>query len=131
MPRGEHPNSRANLNPENGKNTRFKKNDARTVECARKSNAAQTQMKSIAEELKEMLSETDKEGNTCRKLMAAIALKNAKDNSKWFELMLKLAGEMPAEIQVINLNAPDSEDTEHMLKELKAHAKGRSRKNTN
>lgn len=129
MPRGEHPNSRANLKP--NKATQFKKNDKRTVECGRKSQKAQTQMKSIAEELKEMLSETDKEGNTRRKLMAAIVLKNAKDNSKWFELMLKLAGEMPAEVQVINLNAPDSEDTEHMLSELKAHAKGRSKKNTN
>ncbi len=131
MPRGEHPNSRANLKSENGKKTQFKKNDAHTAECARKSNAAQTQMKSIAEELKEMLSETDKDGNTRRKLMAAIALKNAKNNSKWFELMLKLAGEMPPEVQVINLNAPDSEDTERMLNELREHAKGRSNKDIN
>ena len=125
MPRGEHPNSRANL----------KKGKKFTAETARingeKGRAAQLEMKSIAEELKEMLSETDEKGNTRRKLMAAIALKNAKDNSKWFELMLKLAGEMPPEVQVINLNAPDSEDTERMLNELREHAKGRSNKDTN
>lgn len=131
MPRGEHPNSRANLKPENGKKTRFTKNDSRAVENGRKGRAVQAQMKSIAEELKEMLSETDKDGDTRRKLMAAIALKNAKNNSKWFELMLKLAGEMPPEVQVINLNAPDSEDTERMLNELREHAKGRSNKDTN
>lgn len=130
MPRGEHPNSRANLKKGN-KATEFKKGDKRAVECARKGRAAQLEMKSIAEELKEMLSETDEKGNTRRKLMAAIALKNAKDNSKWFELMLKLAGEMPPEVQVINLNAPDSKDTERMLNELREHAKGRSNKDTN
>lgn len=125
MPRGEHPNSRANL----------KKGKKFTAETARingeKGRAAHVEMKSIAEELKEMLSETDEKGNTRRKLMAAIALKNAKDNSKWFELMLKLAGEMPPEVQVINLNAPDSEDTECMLNELREHAKGRSNRDTN
>ncbi len=123
MPRGEHPNSRANLKAENGKKTQFKKNDAHTVECARKSNAAQAQMKSIAEELKAMLAETDKDGNTRRHLMAAIALKNAKNSSKWFELMLKLAGEMPADVQIINIDKPDSEDIQAMLKELHSRAK--------
>lgn len=123
MPRGEHPNSRANLKAENGKKTQFKKNDAHTVECARKSNAAQAQMKSIAEELKAMLAETDKDGNTRRQLMAAIALKNAKNSSKWFELMLKLAGEMPADVQIINIDKPDSEDIQAMLKELHNRAK--------
>lgn len=121
MPRGEHPNSRANLKP--CKATQFKKNDARTVECGRKSQRAQTQMKTIAEELKMMLGDTDEKGDTRRKMMAAIALKNAKDSPKWFELMLKLAGEMPADVQVVNLNTPNSEDVDRMLEELKAHAK--------
>lgn len=122
MPRGEHPNSKANLKRGN-KATQFKKGDKRAAENGRKGRAVQTEMKSIAEELKEMLSETDKDGNTRRKLMAAIALKNARDNSKWFELMLKLAGEMPAEVQVINIDAPDSEDIQAMLKELHSRAK--------
>ena len=123
MPRGEHPNSRANLNPEKGKGTRFKKNDARAVECGRKSGGARREMKSISEELKDMLSETDKDGNTRRKLMASIAIKNAKNSSKWFELMLKLAGEMPADVQIINIDKPDSEDVQAMLKELHSRAK--------
>lgn len=123
MPRGDNPNSRANLKPGNGRKTQFKKNDKRAAENGRKGRALQTEMKSISEELKDMLSETDKDGNTRRKLMASIAIKNAKNSSKWFELMLKLAGEMPADVQIINIDKPDSEDVQAMLKELHSRAK--------
>lgn len=122
MPKGEHPNSRANLKRGNIK-TQFKKGDPKAAENGRKGTSVQTEMKSIAEELKELLGKNDG-----RKVLASVAYTNALESSKWFELLLKLIGEMPVEVQTINVNAPNSNEVNQMLEELKTHAKKRSSK---
>lgn len=86
-----------------------------------KGRAAITELRSISEELKTMLNDTDADGMTIKRRMAEIVMRRAADSPKWFELMLKLAGEMPAEhISLINTK-PDTEAVQRMIRKLHEH----------
>lgn len=119
--RGTHPNSIAALERNRHKG-QFTHTTA--VQNGEKGRRAELELKTIGEELKHMLDDTDDQGRTQRQLLAEIVLENAAISPKWYELMLKLAGEMPPDTTTtININAPDSADTQYMLRELHAHCR--------
>ena len=98
-------------------------NSVTAVINGEKGRRTEHELKSIGEELKRMLDGTDEHGQTQRHLLAEIVLERAADSPKWYELMLKLAGELPPGTANININAPDCADTQFMLAELHAHCK--------
>lgn len=91
MPRGQNPNSLANLK----KGHRFDSSDDL---LRKKAVEKRREMKSIAEEMLELASETSNDGKTTRrKVLAAKLLNNMEKSPAWYELGLKVLGEMPAE----------------------------------
>ena len=121
MPRGTHPNSKAAL-----ANNRHKGQFTSTTAVinGEKGRTAQHELKSISDELKILLDEIDEEGKSKRKLMAETIINRAADSPKWFELMLKLANEMP--VEEINIRqTPDIAATNKLLDKL--HQKQREK----
>ena len=125
MPRGTHPNSKAAL-----ANNRHKGQFTSTTAVinGEKGRTAQHELKSISDELKTLLDEIDEKGKSKRKIMAETILNRAADSPKWFELMLKLANEMP--IEEINIRqTPDIAAKSIMLEKLHQMQKEKAIKN--
>lgn len=118
--RGKHPNSLAALQQSRHKGQFTHKTAVINGEKGRR---AEQELKSIAEELKRMLDDVDEHGHTQRHKLAEIILEKAAYSPKWYELLLRLADEMPQSTATININAPDSADVEYMLRELHARRK--------
>lgn len=90
MPRGTHPNSLANLK----KGHRFSSADDSARIAAKKASA---EKRNIAEEMKALLDEPNKDGSTKRKVLAAKLVMNMDKSPEWYKLGLRILGELPAE----------------------------------
>lgn len=90
MPRGTHPNSLANLK----KGHRFDSSDDSARKAARKASA---EKHGIAEEMKALLDEPNKDGSTKRKALAAKLILNMDKSPEWYKLGLRMLGELPPE----------------------------------
>lgn len=90
MPRGQHPNSLANLK----KGKRFQKNDEYARECGRKSTQ---EKRDVAALMKEVLDTPGEAGADRRKALAIKLIKNMEKSPEWFKLGLRMIGELPAE----------------------------------
>ena len=106
MPRGQHPNSLANLK----KGHRFSSADGSARENAKKASAERL---GIAEEMKALLDEPNKDGNTRRKALAAKLVLNMEKSPEWYKLGLRMIGELPAEQVDMGISAvsPDAKAT--------------------
>lgn len=95
MPRGTNPNSLANL--KKGKATQF----GATGDAAARASAAgvksHQERRNIAEEMKALLDEPNKDGSTKRKVLAAKLVMNMDKSPEWYKLGLRILGELPAE----------------------------------
>lgn len=90
MPRGQHPNSLANLK----KGHRFGSADGSARENARKASA---ERRDIAAEMRSLLDVEDANGNTRRKALAAKLVLNMEKSPEWYKLGLRMMGELPPE----------------------------------
>lgn len=96
MPRGTHPNSLANL--KKGKATQFGANgDSRAKEAQAKGKLAQAERKSIAEEMRALMNEPNKDGSTRGKVLAAKLVLNMDKSPEWYKLGLRVLGQLPPE----------------------------------
>lgn len=96
MPRGTHPNSLANL--KKGKATQFGARGDTVADAARRnSHRAASEKKNIAEEMKALLDEPNKDGSTKRKVLAAKLVMNMDKSPEWYKLGLRILGELPAD----------------------------------
>lgn len=94
MKRGTHPNSLANL--QKGKATQFGANgDSRAKEAQRKGAQVQVERRGIAEEMRALMDEPNKDGSTRRKALAAKLILNMDKSPEWYKLGLKMMGELP------------------------------------
>ncbi len=94
MPRGQHPNSLANLK----KGHRFgHTDDSRTKEAQKKGMQAQIERRGIAAEMRALLDAEDGKGNTRRKALAAKLVLNMEKSPEWYKLGLRMIGELPPE----------------------------------
>lgn len=90
MPRGTHPNSLANLK----KGHRFDSADDSARIAAKKASA---EKRGIAEEMRALLDEPNKDGSTRRKALAAKLVLNMDKSPEWYKLGLRMLGELPPE----------------------------------
>lgn len=96
MPRGTHPNSLANL--KKGKATQFGAGgDSRAKDAQAKGKLVQAERKGIAEEMRALLDEPNKDGSTRRKALAAKLVLNMDKSPEWYKLGLRMLGELPPE----------------------------------
>jgi len=101
MPKGDNPNSRANL--AKGIATRFRKGDTKgKKEAAEASNKAQAEAKTFAEELRLLLQESLKDGNgneakTQKVISIAMIKKAAKGDVRAYEVIRDTIGQKPTE----------------------------------
>lgn len=94
MPRGQHPNSLANLK----KGHRFgHTDDSRTNDAQKKGMQAQIERRGIADEMRAILDEPNKDGSTRRKSLAAKLVLNMDKSPEWYKLGLRMLGELPPE----------------------------------
>lgn len=114
MPRGQHPNSLANLK----KGHRFGSADGSARENAKKASA---ERRGIAEEMKALLDEPNKDGSTRRKTLAAKLVLNMDKSPEWYKLGLRMMGELPPE--QVEVSKPATE----MAAEIEAALKERDR----
>lgn len=122
MPRGQHPNSLANL--KKGKATQFGSHgDSRAKEAQAKGMLVQMERKGIAEEMRALLDEPNKDGSTRRKALAAKLVLNMEKSPEWYKLGLKMLGELPPD-QVDILSAGLSEEAKKSLDRLLEETKG-------
>lgn len=94
-------------------------------EAARRSAEVRGEKKLIAEEMRRLASERNKDGISRRTALAAKLLLNMEKSPQWYELGLKLLGEMPAEKHEVVVDTPDSEATESMVEEFRKRVKER------
>ena len=94
MPRGIHPNSLANLS----KGHKFSSNDGSAVKAGKKSRETQMQTYTMSEQFKAIVS-PEKRAELAREL-----LRNMPKSTQWFELGLKMLGELPKEEIEVNFN---------------------------
>lgn len=90
MPRGQHPNSLANL--KRGK--KFGSADGSAREAAKKASAAR---RSIAEEMRALMDEPNKDGSTRGKALAVKLLLSMDKSPEWYKLGLRVLGQLPPE----------------------------------
>ena len=90
MPRGQHPNSLANLK----KGHRFSSADGSARENAKRASA---ERRDIAAEMRALLDAEDGKGNTRRKALAAKLVLNMEKSPEWYKLGLRMIGELPPE----------------------------------
>ena len=96
MPRGQHPNSLANLRK--GKATQFGANgDSRAKAAQAMGKLVQAERKGIAEEMRALLDEPNKDGSTRREALAAKLVLNMEKSPEWYKLGLRMIGELPPE----------------------------------
>lgn len=117
MPRGTHPNSLANL--KKGKATQFGADgDSRAKEAQAKGKLVQAERKGIAEEMKALLDEPNKDGSTRRKALAAKLVLNMDKSPEWYKLDLRMLGELPPE--QVEVSRPAVEMASEIEEALKA-----------
>lgn len=114
MPRGQHPNSLANLK----KGHRFGSADDSAREAAKRSSA---ERRNLAEEMRSLLEEPNKDGSTKRKVLAAKLIMNMEKSPEWYKLGLRIMGELPPE--QVEVSKPAME----MADEIKTALEVRSR----
>ena len=119
MPRGQHPNSLANLK----KGHRFSSADGSARENAKK---ASSERRSIAEEMKALLDEPNKDGSTRRKALAAKLVLNMDKSPEWYKLGLRMIGELPPE-QIDVRNTTLSDEAKAEIDKLLEETKGEVR----
>lgn len=115
MPRGTHPNSLANLK----KGHRFSSADDSARENAKK---ASSERRSIAEEMKALLDEPNKDGSTRRKALAAKLVLNMDKSPEWYKLGLRMIGELPPEqidVKSTTLSDEAKAEIDKLLEETK------------
>lgn len=121
MPRGQNPNSLANL--KKGRATQFGANGGRTAkEAGIKSGEARREMASIAEEMKALLDEPNKDGSTRRKTLAAKLVLNMDKSPEWYKLGLKMIGELPPDqidVKTTTLSDEAKAELDKLLEETK------------
>ena len=94
MPRGQHPNSLANLK----KGKRFgHTDDSRTNEGQKLGMKAQAERRNLMEEMRSLLDEPNKDGSSKRKVLAAKLIMNMEKSPEWYKLGLRIMGELPPE----------------------------------
>lgn len=125
MPRGQNPNSLANL--KKGRATQFGANGGRTAkEAGIKSGEARREMASIAEEMRALLDEPNKDGSTRRKTLAAKLVLNMDKSPEWYKLGLKMIGELPPD-QIDVKTTTISDEAKAELDKLLEETKGEIR----
>ena len=95
MPRGQHPNSLANL--KKGKATQFGKTGDSAARASAAGVKSHQEHRNIAEEMKALLDEPNKDGSTHRKALAAKLVLNMEKSPEWYKLGLRMMGELPPE----------------------------------
>lgn len=95
MPRGTHPNSLANL--KKGKATQFGKTGDSAARASAAGVKSHQERRNIAEEMKALLDEPNKDGSTRRKALAAKLVLNMDKSPEWYKLGLRMLGELPPE----------------------------------
>lgn len=95
MPRGQHPNSLANL--KKGKATQFGKTGDSAARASAAGVKSHQERRNIAEEMKALLDEPNKDGSTRRKALAAKLVLNMEKSPEWYKLGLRMMGELPPE----------------------------------
>lgn len=121
MPRGQHPNSLANL--KKGKATQFGRTGDSAVKASEMAVRSSAAKRGIAEEMKALLDEPNKDGSTRRKALAAKLVLNMEKSPEWYKLGLKMLGELPPD-QVDILSAGLSEEAKKSLDRLLEETKG-------
>lgn len=119
MPRGQHPNSLANLK----KGHRFgHTDDSRTNEAQKKGMQAQIERRGIADEMLTLLDAVDANGNTRRKALAAKLVLNMDKSPEWYKLGLRMLGELPPEkidVKTTTLSDEAKAELDKLLEETK------------
>lgn len=124
MPRGQHPNSLANL--KKGKATQFGRTGDSAVKASEMAVRASAAKRGIAEEMRALLEEPNKYGSTRRKVLAAKLVMNMDKSPEWYKLGLRMLGELPPEqVDVRNsvLSADAKADLDRLLAETKDDAR--------
>ena len=124
MPRGTHPNSLANL--KKGKATQFGRTGDSAVKPSEMAVRASAAKRGIAEEMRALLEEPNKDGSTKRKVLAAKLVMNMDKSPEWYKLGLRMLGELPPEqVDVRNsvLSADAKADLDRLLAETKDDAR--------
>ncbi len=120
MPRGQHPNSLANL--KKGRATQFGAHgDSRAKEAQAKGTLIQAERRNLVEEMRSLLEEPNKDGSTKRKVLAAKLIMNMEKSPEWYKLGLRIMGELPPE--QVEVSKPAME----MADEIKTALEVRSR----
>lgn len=115
MPRGQNPNSLANLK----KGHRFSSADGSARENAKKASA---ERRGIAEEMKALLDEPNKDGSTRRKTLADTLVHNMEKSPEWYKLGLKMIGELPPDqidVKTTTLSDEAKAELDKVLEETK------------
>lgn len=118
MPRGTHANSLANLK----KGKRFERGDGRAAKEGHKGGIAVSAQRSIAEEMKALLEENDKNGNSRKKALAARLVVNMEKSPEWYKLGLRMIGEMPPEQVEVSRQMTDRREDDPLTKSLREEA---------
>lgn len=115
MPRGQHPNSLANLK----KGHRFGSADGSARENAKRASA---ERRDIAAEMRALLDTEDANGNTRRKALAAKLVLNMEKSPEWYKLGLKMIGELPPDqidVKTTTLSDEAKAELDKLLEETK------------
>ena len=125
MPRGDNPNSRANL--KKGRATQFGANGSRTArEAGIKSGESRRKISSIAEEMRALLDAPNKDGSTRRKTLAVKLVLNMDKSPEWYKLGLRMLGELPPD-QIDVQTAALSDEAKAELDKLLDETRGEVR----
>lgn len=120
MPRGQHPNSLANL--KKGKATQFGRTGDSAVKASEMAVRASAAKRGIAEEMRALLDEPNKDGSTRRKALAAKLVLNMEKSPEWYKLGLRMIGELPPEqidVKTTTLSDEAKAELDKLLEETK------------
>lgn len=125
MPKGDNPNSRANL--KRGRATQFGANGGRTArEAGIKSGESRRKISSIAEEMRALLDAPNKDGSTRRKTLAVKLVLNMDKSPEWYKLGLRMLGELPPDqidVQTAALSDEAKADLDKLLEETRGEVR--------
>lgn len=120
MPRGQHPNSLANL--KKGKATQFGRTGDSAAKASEMAVRASAAKRGIAEEMRALLDEPNKDGSTRRKALAAKLVLNMEKSPEWYKLGLRMLGELPPEqidVKTTTLSDEAKAELDKLLEETK------------
>lgn len=120
MPRGQHPNSLANL--KKGKATQFGRTGDSAAKASEMAVRASAAKRGIAEEMRALLDEPNKDGSTRRKALAAKLVLNMEKSPEWYKLGLRMIGELPPEqidVKTTTLSDEAKAELDKLLEETK------------